>query len=129
MKCTHVALQVRDIERSIAFYARYCGMRVAHERRDADGRVVWLGWGEDPPRFVIVLIEAEYERNDQPPWQHIGMSVDSRAAVDALAASAAADDRSVRWPPRDAGPIVGYYGGLADPDGNLVEFSHGQRIG
>ena len=31
--------------------------------------------------------------------------------------------------PRDAGPIVGYYCIVNDPDGNLVEFSHGQSLG
>ena len=28
----------------------------------------------------------------------------------------------------DAGPIVGYLCMLRDPDGNIVEFSHGQPI-
>ena len=31
-------------------------------------------------------------------------------------------------PETDAGPIVGYYCLIHDPDGNLVEFSHGQPI-
>jgi catechol 2,3-dioxygenase-like lactoylglutathione lyase family enzyme len=128
MKCTHVALQVRDIRRSIDFYARYCGMRVVHERRE-ESHVVWLGWGEDPPKFVIVLIERDYEHNLQPPTQHLGMAVDSRAEVDGVYARATGDGVSAPWPPTDAGPIVGYYCGLRDPDGNLVEFSHGQRIG
>ncbi len=129
MKCTHVALQIRDIERSIAFYRRYCGMVVVHERREESGRVAWLGWGEDPPTFVIVLLEKDYESNRQPPWQHIGMAVDSRAEVDAIHARAQADGVSGLWPPVDGGPVVGYYCGLPDPDGNMVEFSHGQRIG
>ena len=129
MKCTHVALQVRDIAASIVFYDRYCAMRVIHERREAGGHVVWLGWGEDPPKFVIVLIAGEYERNVQPPWQHIGMSVESRADVDEAFAKAQADGLSGLWPPTDAGDIVGYYCGVPDPDGNRVEFSYGQRIG
>ena len=128
MKCTHVALQVRDMDAAIAFYARYCGMCVVHERQD-ETHVVWLGWGEDPPHFVIVLLGRDYQRNEQPPWQHIGMAVDSRAEVDAIHDRAVGDGTPVVWPPVDAGPIVGYYCGLKDPDGNLVEFSHGQRIG
>ena len=84
MKCTHIALQVRDQQRSSDFYRRYCDMRIVHQRETDDGRVVWLGWGEDPPRFVIVLLTGEYEQNIQPPWQHIGMSVDSREQVDAI---------------------------------------------
>jgi len=129
VKCTHIALQVRDIERSIAFYARYCGLRVVHDRVSDGARVVWLGWGEDPPRFVIVLLQEPYEVNRQPPWQHIGMAVERREEVDAAYARAVADALTGLWPPVDAGPIVGYYCGVPDPDGNMVEFSYGQRIG
>jgi catechol 2,3-dioxygenase-like lactoylglutathione lyase family enzyme len=128
MKCTHIALQVRDIQRSIAFYERYCRLRIVHDRTD-EFRVVWLGWGEDPPQFVIVLLGAPYERNEQPPWQHLGLAVDQRADVDAIYGRASDDPDSLHWPPRDGGPVVGYYCGLRDPDGNVVEFSCGQRIG
>lgn len=130
MKCTHVAIQVRDADRSIAFYGRYCGMKVVHSRALSDGgRVIWLGWGEAPPRFVIVLIEQNYDRNIQPHWQHIGMAVDSRDEVDRIHALAGSDGLTELWPPVDAGPVVGYYCGIRDPDANRVEFSFGQRIG
>ncbi len=131
MKCTHVALQVRDVDRSIAFYERYSEMKVVHQRdsESTSGRIVWLGWGEDPPKFVIVLFEEDYERNEQPPGQHIGMSVDSRDEVDSLHSRAVADGLTDLWPPKDAGPIVGYLCAVRDPDGNMVEFSFGQRIG
>jgi predicted lactoylglutathione lyase len=104
-------------------------MRIIHERFENGGHVAWLGWGEDPPKFVIVLLEEAYERNEQPPWQHIGMAVESRSEVDAAYAKAQADSLTKTWPPTDAGPIVGYYCGVRDPDGNMVEFSYGQRIG
>lgn len=104
-------------------------MRVVHERESDGQRIVWLGWGEDPPKFVIVLLAGDYEQNIQPPWQHLGMAVDSRDEVDRLHKLALADGIENVWPPIDAGPIVGYYCGVPDPDGNVVEFSHGQRIG
>lgn len=129
MKCTHVALQVRDIDKSIAFYERHCGMRVVHDRQEHDTRVAWMGWGEDPPKFVIVLIAGDYEKNVQPPWQHIGMAVDSHDEVDRIHARAQADGIAGLWPPVEASAIVGYYCGVPDPDGNVVEFSFGQRIG
>ena len=129
MKCTHVALQVRDLVASIDFYCRYCGMKVVHRREDDRTPVVWLGWGEDPPRFVIVLISQPYERNVQPPWQHLGMAVEARAEVDAIYARAESDGLQDLCPPVDAGSVVGYYCGLPDPDGNMVEISCGQRIG
>jgi catechol 2,3-dioxygenase-like lactoylglutathione lyase family enzyme len=129
MKCTHVALQVNDIRRSIEFYSRFCGMKVVHDRMSEGRRVAWLGWGEDPPRFVIVLIAKPYEKNVQPPWQHIGMAVDSRTAVDEAYAKAVADGIEDLWSATDAGPVVGYYCGIPDPDGNVIEFSFGQKIG
>ena len=129
MKCTHVALQVNDVEASSSFYGRYCGMKTVHDRTTEGQRVMWLGWGEDPPMFVIVLIARPYEHNNQPPWQHIGMAVDSRDEVDQIFRLAERDGVPDLWPPVDAGPIVGYYCGVPDPDGNMVEFSFGQRIG
>ena len=57
------------------------------------------------------------------------MSVASREKVDAIHGQARSDGVSKLWPPKDAGPIVGYYCGVGDPDGNMVEFSYGQRIG
>lgn len=129
MKCTHIALQVRSVDRSAAFYARFCGMKIVHDRTSDGLRVVWLGWGEDPPAFVIVLIEKPYELNRQPEWQHIGMAVASLSEVDAIHACAVQDGVGGTWPPVDAGAIVGYYCGIPDPDGNMVEFSYGQRIG
>ena len=129
MVCTHMALQVLDLDKSAAFYARYCGMKPVHQRDSEGTHVAWMGWGEDPPKFVIVLIEEDYERNEQPPWQHIGMAVERRTDVDAIYQQATADGIEGLWPPVDAGPIVGYYCGVPDPDGNVVEFSCGQRIG
>ena len=129
MQCTHIALQVRDIEASIRFYERFCELTVVHERHEDDTHVAWLGWGEDPPRFVIVLLAEPYEQNIQPPWQHIGMAVDDRQTVDKIFERAEADGIRGLWPPVDAGTIVGYLCGVPDPDGNIVEFSYGQRIG
>lgn len=33
---THIALQITDVERSIAFYARYATMKIVHERVDEE---------------------------------------------------------------------------------------------
>ena len=128
MKCTHIALQVSNVDRSIEFYRRYCNMHVVQDRVDSF-RVVWMGWEDRHPRFVIVLLEKQYEENRQPDLQHIGMSVASREEVDAIYARAAADGSPVMWQPVDAGEIVGYFCGVADPDGNMVEFSYGQELG
>jgi catechol 2,3-dioxygenase-like lactoylglutathione lyase family enzyme len=128
MNCTHVALQVREIVKTIRFYSRYCNMRVIHDRTD-EFRVVWLGWGDPPHRFAIVLLEKPYDTHQPAPLQHIGIAVERRQDVDDIAARAQADGLDVPWPPVDAGPFAGYFCGLHDPDGNVVEFSHGQPLG
>jgi len=125
---THVALFVRDPERTIDFYRRYVGLHIVHDRTDDGVRVVWLSEQPHDPEFVIVAITVAPAAQGTPPHMaHFGYDVPSRAAVDAIAARAQAESVLVQAP-LDAGLIVGYYCILRDPDGNLVEFSHGQAI-
>jgi catechol 2,3-dioxygenase-like lactoylglutathione lyase family enzyme len=51
---THIALAASNLDKSIAFYARYARMVVVHDRIDAemDIRVIWLSDKTRP--FVIV---------------------------------------------------------------------------
>jgi len=125
---THVALFVRDPARTIDFYERFAGLHVVHDRVDEHVRVVWLSEQEHDPDFVIVAITMSPGASTLPPHMaHFGYDVPSRAAVDEIAARAQAENVLVQGPVY-AGPIVGYYCLLRDPDGNLVEFSHGQPI-
>jgi catechol 2,3-dioxygenase-like lactoylglutathione lyase family enzyme len=125
---THVALFVRDAERTVDFYRRFVGLHVVHDRVDDSVRVVWLGEREQDPDFVIVAIALPPGQADVPPHMaHFGYDLPSRAAVDEIAARGQAEG-VVMQGPADAGPIVGYFCMLRDPDGNLVEFSHGQPI-
>jgi len=124
---THVALRVRDLDRSIAFYGKYPGLVVCHERVDDGTRVVWLAERAEDPEFVFVLIPMPHAQVARPGVHHFGFTVASRAAVDAVATTARADG-ILREGPRDAGPVVGYFCVVEDPDGNWVEFSFGQPI-
>ncbi len=126
-RLTHVALRVKDLARSVAFYAKYAGLVVCHERVDDGTRVVWLAERAQDPEFVFVLIPMPHAEVERPGVHHFGFSVASRAEVDAVAATARADG-VLREGPRDAGPIVGYFCVAEDPDGNWVEFSFGQPI-
>src|SRR5262249_15044200 len=91
-------------------------------------RVVWLGEREMDVDFVLVLFQV----NDLPApgpstLRHLGFAVASREEVD----EAAREGRAagvLMIEPLYAGPIVGYFCIVTDPDGNQVEFSYGQPI-
>jgi len=126
-RLTHVALRVKDLARSVAFYEKYARLGVAHEREDDGTRVVWLAEQPRDPSFVFVLIPMAHTEGERPGVHHFGFSLASRAEVDAVAATARAEGL-LREGPRDAGPVVGYFCIVEDPDRNWVEFSFGQPI-
>ncbi len=128
---THLALHVRDLDACVAFWRDWCGLRIVHDRKEAggDGRVVWLAAPGQEESFVIVLIDGGPGRDQAADdFSHFGFALDSRAAVDAVAARAGVAGCLV-WPPREEPPPVGYYCGVRDPDGNCIEFSFGQPLG
>jgi catechol 2,3-dioxygenase-like lactoylglutathione lyase family enzyme len=125
---THLALGVRDLERTIAFYQRHVRLHVVHDRHDGDARVVWLSERPAEPDFVLVLFEVHADPPVAPSTlMHLGFAVDSRDEVDAAAEAARRED-VLMIPPAYAGPVVGYFCIVRDPDGNQVEFSFGQPI-
>jgi catechol 2,3-dioxygenase-like lactoylglutathione lyase family enzyme len=127
-RLTHIALGVQSLDRTIAFYARYAGLTVVHDRVDHGSRVVWLGERTEDPEFVLVLFEVAGEPPPGPrTLQHLGFAVASRAEVDTLAERGRTDG-ILTIEPVYAGPVVGYFCIVQDPDGNGVEFSHGQPI-
>lgn len=125
---THIALNVRDIEASIDFYARYARMKVVHRREDnATGMsVVWLSDQTRP--FVIVLATMQQVDARLEGFAHLGVGCESRAEVDSLCAVARAEGRSCTGPV-DSGYPVGYWAFIVDPDGHNLELSFGQEVG
>lgn len=125
---THVAFAVADVEASVAFYDRYVGMRVVHERvaEGGVGRIVWISDLTRP--FVLVLVSASTAAQPLGPFSHLGFGVSSRAEVDRLARTAR-DEGRLALGPADSGPPVGYWCLIRDPDGNTVEIAHGQEVG
>lgn len=119
---THVALPVRNLDASIAFYERYARMRVVHRRPG----VAWLSDGTRA--FAIVLAEVECVEHPLRPFAHLGVGCPTRAEVDGLALAAEREGRLVDGP-KDAGPPVGYWAFLRDPDGHTLEISYGQEVG
>lgn len=122
-RCDHVALKAKSLERSIEFYRDYLGMEIVHDRREHEHRVVWMRLPNDPGGLILVLLEdPTFTAYGSWPVDHLGVYVDGRADVDAVAERAAGADILVS-PPVYAGPVVGYFCCIRDPDGNVVEFS------
>lgn len=141
---THVALPVRNLDETLAFYAKYTTLENIHERTDPTTglRSVWLAnpgdRTEQAARFVLVLIEGKLpteitgdikeEYGFLTSISHLGISLNSRAEVDQIAAMAA-EDRILVLGPMYRNPVVGYICLITDPDGNNVEFSVEQVLG
>jgi catechol 2,3-dioxygenase-like lactoylglutathione lyase family enzyme len=126
---THIALQVPDLQRCIAFYQDFCGMHVFHERPGKGSRIVWMAEPGKEQQFILVMMPGGVERQLSPTdYGHFGFAVDSRDAVERIAEQAQAAGCLI-WPPRDEPFPVGYYCGVRDPAGNAVEFSYGQPLG
>ncbi|MFW0973371.1 VOC family protein [Leclercia pneumoniae] len=127
---THVAFVVRDLEKSINFYSHYAGMEVVH-RREPDlpdaRKVAWLSDHTRP--FALVLVQSD-NVTDTPlgNFGHLGVACASREEIDKKTQIARAQG-ILRREPVDAGEPVGYYVFFADPDGNTLELSYGQRVG
>jgi catechol 2,3-dioxygenase-like lactoylglutathione lyase family enzyme len=136
---THVAFVVADLDASVAFYRKYAGMEVVHQRVDPHAaRVAWVSDRTRP--FVVVLVEAPrvvprpvlwtMKRLLRPAfrYEHLGVGCASRADVDRLCAEAERDGCLGRAP-SDSGPPIGYWGFVLDPDGHTLELSFGQEVG
>jgi catechol 2,3-dioxygenase-like lactoylglutathione lyase family enzyme len=119
---THIALPVRSLQASEAFYARYANMHVVHRRQG----VLWLADGTRP--FAVVLIETAGAIKPLLPSAHLGVGVASRGEVDRLCQLARQAGCLLREP-EDSGPPVGYWALFRDPDGHTLEVAHGQNVG
>ena len=127
---THCALHVGDVERSVAFYRRFCGLDVVHTHgSDPAERTVWMAEPGREQAFVLVLVPGGAgHRQDEADMTHYGFAVASRAAVDDIAARGRTAG-CLHWDARELPYPVGYLCALRDPDGYIVEFSHGQPLG
>jgi len=141
---THIALPVRNLDETLAFYARYTSLENIHERQDpeTDLRSVWLAnpgdKTEEAARFVLVLIEGKLpkqitgdikeEYGFLTSISHLGISLSTRDEVDAIAAMAEEEGVLVLGP-MYRNPVVGYICLITDPDGNNIEFSVEQVLG
>ncbi|WP_417591222.1 VOC family protein [Parasphingorhabdus sp.] len=133
---THLALIVKDIEKTIAWYEKYTHLEVLSRNEDGQGYGAWMADREDAESpFVLVLAQffegmdpfAPAEHGTLGPFAHIGIEVMAREDVDRLAAMGKEDGCLALGPTQMPAP-VGYICFLKDPDGNTVEFSYDQGV-
>lgn len=142
---THIALPVRDLEATLAFYDRFTDLAVIHRRVDDETglRTAWLANERDrtsdgAARFVIVLIEGKLPTNITGDIEerygfltsisHLGLSLDTREEVDRIA-EMAREAGCLLLGPMYRNEVVGYICIVTDPDGNNLEFSVDQVLG
>jgi lactoylglutathione lyase len=133
---THVALRVKDIDASIAWYTEFTPMELLDRREDDMGYGAWLGMSDQPETpFLLVLAQFFPETDpfkDAPqeilaPFAHLGIEVTSRADIDRMAERGTAAG-CLGMPPTEMPPPIGYICMLRDPDGNTVEYSYDQGV-
>jgi lactoylglutathione lyase len=142
---THIALPVRNLAATLAFYDKYTTLAIIHERFDEETgmRTAWLANERDrtageAARFVIVLIEGklptkitgdiEESYGFLTSISHLGMSLSTREEVDSIAALAK-EEGCLLLGPMYRNEVVGYICIVTDPDGNNLEFSVEQILG
>lgn len=127
---THVAFVVRNLDKSIDFYHRYAGMDVVRKREPDVPEARKVAWLSDRTRpFALVLVQADVV-TDTPlgNFGHLGVACASIEEIDQKVEMARSEG-VLRKEPVQAGDPVGYFVFFADPDGNTLELSYGQRVG
>ena len=111
----HLAIPVRDQERSRRFYEAYFGFGAAPARRYDDGLLMLY----DPAGFALALGPTG-EAIVPPTWMHFGLGLPDREAVLALRDRVVADGVELveEWGEPD---YVSFK--CRDPDGYIVEAS------
>ncbi len=133
---THIALRVKDIEATIAWYTDFTPLELITQREDDDGYGAWLGMPEATNNPFILVCAQFFEGKDPfasaprtvlGPFAHLGMELTAKADVDAMAARG--EKAGCLAMPATMMPApIGYICMLNDPDGNTVEFSWDQGV-
>lgn len=134
---THIALRVKDIDATIAWYTEFTPMALLDRREDEMGFGAWLGMPDTAEHHPFILVIAQFFEATDPfrdaphavlaPFAHFGIEVPEKADVDAIATKGEAAG-CLGMPPTMMPPPIGYICMLRDPDGNMVEYSWDQGV-
>jgi len=124
MKINHIAVYVRDLERTKAFYVKYFrAISNKQYRNPKTGLKTYFLTFENDCRLEIMqkpnLPETGID-GKHSGYIHLAFSVGSKADVDALTEKLRNDGYTIFSEPRTTGD--GYYEScVGDPDGNRIE--------
>lgn len=133
---THLALRVKDIDATIAWYERFTHLKLLTRTQDDDGMGAWLGDDSKTSSPFMLVVSQFYEGHDPfapathhpiGPFAHMGIEMPSREDIDNIAARGKAEG-CLALGPMQMPKHVGYICFLKDPDGNTIEFSFDQGI-
>jgi len=133
---THIALCVKDIDASIAWYERFTHLTPLQRGEDKDGKNAWLGDSTQADSPFVLVLGQFYEGHDPfapaahpplGPFAHIGIELPSKDAVDEVAGRARAEG-CLGLGPIQLPKQIGYVCFVKDPDGNTIEFSFDQGV-
>ena len=133
---THIAFAVKDVDATIAWYERFTHLSLLARSEDADGKNAWIGDSSNAESPFVLVVGQFYEGHDpfapaphhpMGPFAHIGIELDSKAAVDEIAARAK-EAGCLALGPLQMPKQIGYICFLKDPDGNTVEYSYDQGV-
>jgi len=119
---THIALNVRDRAASEAFYRDWAGM--VNATPNQDHAAPWLSTPGQEGRFALVLVPGAKaaHRQDSSDETHIGIIMESEAALDALYVRAQREG-NVHSPLHEGAQSGRRSFSVLDPDGNVVQFT------
>ena len=133
---THIAFAVKDVDATIAWYEQFTHLTLLARSEDADGKNAWIGDASNAESPFVLVVGQFYEGHDpfapathhpMGPFAHIGIELDTKAAVDEIAARAKAAG-CLALGPMQMPKQIGYICFLKDPDGNTVEYSYDQGV-
>jgi catechol 2,3-dioxygenase-like lactoylglutathione lyase family enzyme len=133
---THIALCVKDIDATIAWYQRFTHLSLLSKGEDKDGKNAWLGDKSQVDSPFVLVLSQFYEGHDpfapaphhpMGPFAHIGIELPTREAVDEVAGRAK-EAGCLGLGPIQLPKQIGYVCFIKDPDGNTVEFSFDQGV-
>jgi catechol 2,3-dioxygenase-like lactoylglutathione lyase family enzyme len=135
MKFTHNAIETKDIDKTIEFYTDFCEMRIVKDRHDPttqpdfNRRVVWMAPVAEESPLLVIIEEPQMKRREDSWARHLGFETGSRDKVGFLYQKALNRDDCEVTIPEDHGETIGYLFLMTDPDGRIVEFTAGQKVG